>query len=304
MIITSISSIVVFVEGDAKTESVEMVVKPFMTFRELKYEAFKLVHIPMYLQKWIINDLTPEQDRQYLKEFNVNPFNFNTFFLMKDGQEQTQEISSFVEVEDFNNNNKAGATMKEPKFEDLLKLSSRPLVCNVDCFNCSICYTDIDPGDGVVLRSCLHSFCKDCIINTVKFSEEINVNCPFTDNNYKCQEFLQEREIKSLLSTELWEKHLEKSIRVAQGSIENVFYCKTPNCKGWCVLEDNINEFPCPVCNKNNCILCRAIHPGYTCRQYQDVVTGGDTETKAELGRMVSSGEAMHCPKCKVCTFE
>uniref|UniRef100_T1GWB5 RING-type domain-containing protein n=1 Tax=Megaselia scalaris TaxID=36166 RepID=T1GWB5_MEGSC len=129
-----------------------------------------------------------------------------------------------------------------------MTLSNRPLVVNSDNFDCPICYTDTEPGDGVVLRSCLHSFCRDCITKTIQFSEDVAVKCPFINDEYKCEGFLEEREIKSLLSTDLWEKHLEKSIKLAQGNIENVFYCRTPNCKGWCVFEDDVNEFECPIC--------------------------------------------------------
>lgn len=271
-----------------------MRVKPFMTFRELKYEAFKLVHIPMFLQRWIINDKTPECDKQYMRDFDVTEWNCNSFFLKRDGGKIPER---FRPVEDQNNNE---ARRPEQKYEDLLKLSNRPLVCNVDFFECPICFTDIDPGDGAILRGCLHSFCKECLVNTIKFSEEITIKCPFVSDDFNCEFALEEREIKSLLSTDLWEKHLEKSIRIAQNTIENAFFCRTPNCKGWCIFEDDINEFACPICNGKNCLLCRAIHPGYNCKQHQDIVTGSDTETRAELSRLVSRGEAMHCPKCKV----
>lgn len=271
-----------------------MVVKPFMTFRELKYQAFKMVHIPMFLQKWIINDRTPEYDKQYMADLDVTDCNCNTFFLIKD-KSKIPEASS----EDTNNN----AARPEPKYEDLVKLSCRPIVCNFEYFQCIICYTDINPGEGVTLQSCLHSFCKECLVNTIKFNEEITVNCPFKNDDFQCEAVLQEREIKSLLTTELWEKHLEKSVRLAQGSIENAYSCRTPNCKGWCIFENDINEFTCPICNAKNCLMCRAIHPQYTCRQYQDIVTGSDVESRAELQRLVDRGEAMYCPKCKVSTY-
>ncbi|KAL5275502.1 RBCK1 family protein [Megaselia abdita] len=284
-------NVVVFVQGDAKTDSVEIVVKPYTTFRELQYKMFKLVHIPMFLQKWVINDKIPESDKQFMADFNVVPWQCNTFFLIKD-EIKMQDCSI-----EYRNNN---SFPPEAKYEDLLKLSGRPLVCNNDCFECPICFSDTDPGDGIVLRSCLHSFCKDCLINTIKFCEEINVKCPFVNDDYNCESLLTEREIKGLLSPELWEKYLEKSVRIAQGNIENAYFCKTPNCKGWCIFEDDINEFACPVCNGKNCLSCRAIHPGYNCKQYQDIATGSDTETKAELARMVARGEAMYCPKCKI----
>lgn len=282
-------------EGVENTEALELIVKPFMTFRELKYEVFKLINIPMFLQNWIINDQYPQSDRQRMIDFNVNHENHNTLFLKK-GNNINKTYEKPVECDNNNNN----TIRPERKFEDLIKLSSRPLVCNVECFECSICYTDTAPGDGVVLRGCLHYFCKECLVNTIKFSEDFAVSCPFVNDEFKCEALLHEREIKTLLTTELWEKHLTKSLRVAQGNIENAFFCQTPNCKGWCVTDDNTNDdFACPICNAKNCIGCKAIHPRFTCKEYQDLANA-DSTSKGALEAMITRGEAMHCPKCKV----
>jgi len=31
-----------------------------------------------------------------------------------------------------------------------------------------------------------------------------------------------------------------------------------------------VNEFGCPVCNKRNCLSCKAIHSPLTCKEYQE----------------------------------
>ena len=56
----------------------------------------------------------------------------------------------------------------------------------------------------------------------------------------------------------------------AENALPNSFHCKTPDCRGWCINEDEVNEFRCPVCGKTNCILCNAIHEGMNCKEYQD----------------------------------
>ena len=56
----------------------------------------------------------------------------------------------------------------------------------------------------------------------------------------------------------------------AENALANSFHCKTPDCRGWCIYEDEVNEFTCPVCEKKNCILCKAIHEGMNCKEYQD----------------------------------
>lgn len=189
---------------------------------------------------------------------------------------------------------------------DLLKLDSKETVPNIDKFDCPICFLEVRSGEGVILRDCLHGFCKECIQNTVKYSEESTIKCPFMNNVYSCDSYLQDREIKSLVTPEIYEKHLAKSLREAQHNMENTFQCKTPNCKGWCVYEDNVNDFKCPICKITNCLMCRIIHDGLTCQQYQDRLTN-DSEnnsdakaTKDMLQEMVEKGEATNCPTCQV----
>lgn len=189
---------------------------------------------------------------------------------------------------------------------DLLKLDSKETVPNIDEFECPICFLGVSSGEGVILRDCLHAFCKECLINTIKYSEESTIRCPFMNHDYSCESSLQEREIKFLVTYELYEKHLAKSLREAQHNMENTFHCKTPNCKGWCVYEDNVNDFKCPICKITNCLMCRIIHDGLTCQQYQDRLTN-DSENNSDakatrdmLQGMVEKGEAINCPTCQV----
>ena len=39
-------------------------------------------------------------------------------------------------------------------------MESMNLVPNTDEFECPICFDDYEPGEGVVLRECFHTFCK------------------------------------------------------------------------------------------------------------------------------------------------
>ena len=49
-------------------------------------------------------------------------------------------------------------------FQDALTnykaLDDLDIIPNAEAFECLICMMDIEPGDGVVLRECLHTFCK------------------------------------------------------------------------------------------------------------------------------------------------
>lgn len=141
-------------------------------------------------------------------------------------------------------------------YNELLSLDTTHVVPNSEPFECTICLCQIGAKDGIVLRDCLHVFCRECIINTIKYTDEAEVKCPYLDAVYSCDSFIQEREIKSLVSKDIFEQHLAISLRVAENRTENAYHCKTPNCKGWCIFEDNVNEFKCPICKILNCLTC------------------------------------------------
>ncbi|TRY75969.1 hypothetical protein DNTS_017628 [Danionella cerebrum] len=70
-----------------------------------------------------------------------------------------------------------------------------------------------------------------------------------------------------------YERWLQRGLSVAESRCEGSYHCATTDCPGWCVYEDTVNTFNCPVCKKHNCLLCKTL---------------------------VNSGEAMHCPQCGI----
>ncbi|GIX76692.1 ranBP-type and C3HC4-type zinc finger-containing protein 1 [Caerostris darwini] len=191
-------------------------------------------------------------------------------------------------------------------YEFLLKMENLNLVKNIVNFTCPICFGDFESDQGVILHECLHTFCIDCLAKTVDYADEVVVKCPYRDDEYSCQSYLQQREIKALVSPEIYERYLQRSIITAESLAEKSFHCKTPDCAGWCMFEDNINVFHCPVCFHYNCLNCRTIHEGLNCRQYQDKLKSQkrldpDSEKTLEfLNKMIESGKALKCPKCDV----
>lgn len=62
---------------------------------------------------------------------------------------------------------------------------------NKEAFQCTICFDDYQKGEGVTLSQCSHTFCKDCLAQTIEFSEEPEVKCPFNDGDKSCDSILQ-----------------------------------------------------------------------------------------------------------------
>ena len=55
----------------------------------------------------------------------------------------------------------------------------------------------------------------------------------------------------------MYEKHQKKSVKEAEANMKNTFHCKTPDCAGWTIFDDDVNIFKCPLCTKVNCINCQ-----------------------------------------------
>ncbi|KAM8811120.1 sharpin [Eudromia elegans] len=190
--------------------------------------------------------------------------------------------------------------------QQLLQLEEEVLVPNRAPLECRICYQEVPAGAGVLLRECLHSFCRDCLRQVVNYSEEPEVACPFRDDSYACGGRLQEREIRALVSPEEHRRFLERGLALAERRSHGSFHCKTPDCRGWCICEEAPAEFRCPVCRALNCLRCKAIHEGRSCEQHQEELRArarddaAAQQTTAMLQTLLQRGEAMRCPTCLI----
>lgn len=186
----------------------------------------------------------------------VDNFNPNTNYVFPKSFDVRKPVITSVIYKSTSANTKETIKPLQNHYEQLVSLNLSSIAPNVEKFECSICFMEIEPKAGAVLRECLHSFCRPCLASHIKYSEDAEIKCPFMDDQFSCQSFLQEREIRSLVSKEEYDKHLTRSIRLAENKIENTFHCKTPNCRGWCIFEDTTNIFRCPVCTIVNCLTC------------------------------------------------
>lgn len=152
--------------------------------------------------------------------------------------------------------NSGGSSL--PLYIQLLALEEdRGVIVNFEPFDCIICLTTIDTGNGVRLRNCLHQFCRDCLKNAINLCEEAEIPCPFGDGRTRCESILQDREIRDILSENEFDKYLTRTLRIAEITTRDAIHCKLVNCDGWCICEDGVNEFKCPNCESINCVSCQ-----------------------------------------------
>ncbi|XP_025198878.1 ranBP-type and C3HC4-type zinc finger-containing protein 1-like [Melanaphis sacchari] len=168
-------------------------------------------------------------------------------------------------------------------------------------FECAVCLCTYD-NNGVVLRDCLHVFCRLCLKMTIEHSKAEQVECPYIDERYSCTGVLQHREIKKILdSDEEYERFLQRSVERARQLLAKdhnggSFQCRRPDCTGWCLIYDknNVLEFKCPVCGTVTCVRCGSIHTqGRGCKKFIENNDGDGT-----LENLIERGDAMLCPGC------
>lgn len=132
------------------------------------------------------------------------------------------------------------------------------VVTNAEPFDCSICMSDCTVGEGIMLRECLHVFCKDCLMHLVVHSSECIVKCPFVNDKLSgCDGFVQEREIRGILSEDQYQLYIQRMLVLSMNMVPNSFACRTVNCKGFWIVEPNDLTFICILCNFENCLKCK-----------------------------------------------
>lgn len=170
---------------------------------------------------------------------------------------QDQEIESLLTQSEYEcHMNKPAVTGSNDLYKDLLDLEQQGLIFNTEPFECKICFTEAEACEGMLIRECLHKYCIACIRQTINLSEEARIKCPTVE----CPCYIHDREIHTVLSQEEFEKYAAKTLRIAESQETNSYHCKKANCQGWCIVEDVVNTFVCPVCASKNCLTCKVSH--------------------------------------------
>lgn len=158
--------------------------------------------------------------------------------------------------------------VEKSEYEELLTLEEGELIESYEDFECPICLAPYGIGEGFMLRECLHVFCKQCLSYTITNSDVPQIKCPYMDDDYSCDQFLQDREIRSAITKEEYEKYLTMGLKMAENLIKESYHCLTVDCDGWWINEEEANAVQCPVCGIQNCLNCNVSRMRYLCTTF------------------------------------
>lgn len=170
-------------------------------------------------------------------------------------------------------------------------------------FKCNICLEEIPAGDGLTLKSCVHDFCKTCLVAYIERSESSQIKCPFVnEENEQCVGFLYDSEIRSFVSGDVYKRHLDKSLKECEADAD-AYHCKTPNCKYFVIIEDEfVEEFDCEICQRKNCVKCKTVHAGVSCADYQARLRNDVdyVRTENQVRHELAARMIQPCPRCGI----
>lgn len=167
-------------------------------------------------------------------------------------------------------------------------------------FTCKLCLTNKSSYEMHSIWSCGCAFCKTCLRQycemSIRDGKVSLISCPdgsCPDIQTKTN-FLSPREIKLLVSQELYETYKRFRLNWMIENDPNRTWCPSPNCETICYIKQTKQRnkpLPvfCSTCNKTFCSSCRRNwHLGIDCKKYntQDDVLLNDLSP------------IKRCPKC------
>lgn len=223
------------------------------------------------------------------------------------------EIKTLLSGEEYGEFLKKISENTENLLTILQSMNDLDVLPNYETFVCQLCFDEVNIGEGILLQNCLHNSCKICLAKHIEYAEEYEVKCPHIENDIFCKEFIQEKEMKYLVSAEVFEKHLKKSLKIAENMNERNFHCRGLNCENFVELDETVNSFKCNVCNQVNCVPCKVIHSGKSCKEYQEDVNPSlkdsrlkdeNEKTEKMLAKEIANGQVINCPRCEAPVFK
>ncbi|XP_075992505.1 uncharacterized protein LOC142987553 isoform X2 [Anticarsia gemmatalis] len=211
-------TIAVLVEDREATRGpVHLRVRRQALMRDLRREAETSLGLAINLQRWIIGRVLCVNDDTPIISLAGPDFSAPFYLWVVESETKTEPPPNTKVVEKLINdksNPETKANVNNNVYTELMQLEQQALVPNAETFECGVCMEEYPPGQGVVLRECVHIFCRGCLSDVVRHCEEPDVPCPAMG----CRGMLQEREIRALAihGGETCEQHRAKIKQAAQ----------------------------------------------------------------------------------------
>jgi len=158
---------------------------------------------------------------------------------------------------------------------------------------CKICLMEHPVSEMMVLESCGHRFCKECLTHwyTNKITEgEVDLVCMYLDESTgKCMQPLSEEEIQAIVSAETFSKY-ERFKRMQDKLMRECPFCSHTQ-RG----DPKNPEMVCENCGQIYCFLHSNAHPNETCEEYT-----ARMEEEFRKNREAAGKDCKECPGCGI----
>jgi len=109
--------------------------------------------------------------------------------------------------------------------------------------DCGICKRPLDVGRGIVLKDCLHTFCRRCLVHAIENKAQAVMMCP--SKTVHCQGEVRDDEVKALLTPEAYEDYALGTL-IKMGILEEIEDMMVNS-----EYVENKKVFPCSICTQN-----------------------------------------------------
>lgn len=146
---------------------------------------------------------------------------------------------------------------KTSQYQQLLAMDKQDLVRNVESSLCHLCDGITSAGLGVVLVNCLHTFCAECLKQSLLKGD--TVRCPFPKGRYECVGNVEDRELEALLDPDEYRALMERQFEAisdvppAEEKPKKATVTSRADLELLVTLSDasvvpNPEAFECPIC--------------------------------------------------------
>jgi E3 ubiquitin-protein ligase RNF14 len=140
------------------------------------------------------------------------------------------------------------------------------------CERCREC----DDGSGLFCKDCVTEYCQTLLSE----GRVTQLSCPATS----CKRLLPDDLVKSLLSTQLYDKYIKMRDEVHLDLIPGMVYCPRSTCRSRIASEPQSDLAICSICQFPFCKLCRqtwhGIEPCHILSQINDKDDSNNDSTK------------------------